>query len=462
MSKLITYAALFVLTLAALGACGPNQSSNPCTSRSQLSVDIIPPESIQKPEQAQKVPIVAQGQSMNFIAEAKPSGVTFAWIVTGSGTLTNENEQAVQYTAPTSVSAPKDVTLTVTITEQATGCVERKTFTWQLVPNAATAAPTAPSSLAATAAPQPTDVPPSAATNSPAATATAIATPTVTATPSISALLGINVRAGDQVAQTVTLMGEFPPDFVGDLWVMIVPPNDLYYPQSPNACKGEGTPKVGNRWELRVGFGGAGDEGIPFKIVLVAADPAASREFARTLRQWCQTQKYPGLEKEQLPAGARELGPAIEVTRSAERWGPAPEISNTQLPGQVTFANVADKDQVSQRQNIAGQYSGDVADKLWVLVYASNGRWYAQSTNACRGVHTRISDGKWQVLTGFGGAGNVGEPFDIAVVLADAAANEFFDSMQKKWCQADNYLGFLTIELPQGISEKGRIRVTRK
>jgi hypothetical protein len=460
MSKLIAYAALFMLGLATLGACGTSQSADPCASRTPLLVEIIPPTSIENPQEVKKAPVVAQGQSMNFIAEAKPAGVTFAWKLTGNGKLTNENEQTVRYSAPASVAAPEDVTLTVTITEQATNCAQQKQFTWQLVP---ATTPTATPKPAVTATPTlaVTETPPAVSETSPAATEAPTA-PAATATPTISTPLGINLRTGDEVAQTVTLMGEYPPDFTEDLWVMIVPPSELYYPQSSNACKGEGTPKAGNRWELRVGFGGAGDEGIPFKVVLMAADPAASRELARILRQWCQTNDFPGLEKEQLPAGARELGPAIEVTRNAERWGPAPEISNTQLPGEITFANVADKDQVSQRQNIAGQYSSNVADKIWVLVHASNGRWYPQSTNACRGVHTRVGNGEWQVLSGFGGAGEVGEAFDIAVVLADAAANQLFEDQQKQWCEANNYLGFLTIELPQGISEKARIRVTRK
>jgi hypothetical protein len=184
MSKLITYAALVVLTLAALGACGPNQAADPCASRIPLAVDIIPPESIQKPEQAQKAPIVAQGQSMNFVAAAEPSGVTFAWVVTGSGTLTNENEQIVRYSAPASVAAPEDVTLTVTITEQTTGCMERKTFTWQLVPNTAAAAPTAQPTLAATEASteQPTLVA-TAASSATAPTATAVSSATAPSPP---------------------------------------------------------------------------------------------------------------------------------------------------------------------------------------------------------------------------------------------------------------------------------------
>jgi hypothetical protein len=66
------------------------------------------------------------------------------------------------------------------------------------------------------------------------------------------------------------------------------------------------------------------------------------------------------------------------------------------------------------------------------------------------------------VPSGFGGAGNVGEPFDIVVVLANANANTALDATQKQWCQANNYLGWLTIELPEGIAEKDRIRVYRK
>jgi hypothetical protein len=73
---------------------------------------------------------------MNFTADAKPAGVTFSWKLTGNGKLTYEDQQTVRFTAPASVAAPEDVTLTVTITEQQTKCVEQETFTLQLLPKA--------------------------------------------------------------------------------------------------------------------------------------------------------------------------------------------------------------------------------------------------------------------------------------------------------------------------------------
>jgi hypothetical protein len=451
------YGTLLIMMLI-LNACGNTSTGTPTSApcgntQTNPTVKIVDPDDAETAKTEE-----AHGQILSFVARANPAEVTFRWKHTGAGTLlTGQEDRVVQYEAPPSVEKEQVIIITVAITDKKTGCQALDDISVRLLPRGS-------SQPALTATPTfgVTETPALAVTETPTLAVTATPTAGITAAPAVSGSLGINVRSGDQVAQTVTLMGEYSPDFSGDLWVLIVPPSELYYPQSPNACKGEATPRVGNRWELRVGFGGAGDEGVPFDIVLVAADPAASREFSGILRQWCETKKFPGLEKDQLPAGARELGPPIKVTRSAERWGPAPEISNTQLPGQITFTNVADQDLVTQRQNIAGQYTSDVTDKLWVLVHASNGRWYPQSTNACRNVHTRVANGEWQVLAGFGGADEVGQAFDVAVVLADAAANQVFEEQQKQWCEADSYLGFLTIELPQGISEKGRIRVTRR
>jgi hypothetical protein len=270
-----------------------------------------------------------------------------------------------------------------------------------------------------------------------------------------------NVRPGDEVAQTITLIGTYPVTLTADLWVFVVPPGGRYYPQSMNACNRERTPKVNGKWEMRVGFGGPDNVAQPFRIVLTAADTQASQLIVDTLHTWCQAGNYPGFE--QLPPGVTPIE-AITVIRSADpadRWGPAPAISNIELPGEVTITSLANGAQVPQWLTLLGAYTPAATYDIWVLVYPTNGRWYPQSTNACAGVHTQKSGGRWQVPAGFGGAGNVGEPFDIVVVLANATASMFFDAKQKEWCLANNYPGWLTIELPQGIAEKARIRVYR-
>jgi hypothetical protein len=48
------------------------------------------------------------------------------------------------------------------------------------------------------------------------------------------------------------------------------------------------------------------------------------------------------------------------------------------------------------------------------------------------------------------------------VVLADAHASAALDAKQREWCAANFYPGWLTIELPQGIAQKGWVRVYRK
>jgi hypothetical protein len=267
-----------------------------------------------------------------------------------------------------------------------------------------------------------------------------------------------NIVDGDSVAQTITLLGEYSRELQEDIWVFVMPPGGRYYPQSMNACEGERTPKVAGRWETRANFGNSDNVGQPFRIVLTIASTSASQFIADTLKEWCRTNDYRGLEI--LPQGVTETS-RITVTRTAERWGPAPYISNTDLPGEVVITNVADGANVPQWMTIAGTYTPEATADIWLLVFAPNGRWYPQSKNACAGIHTEKANGHWQVPAGFGDAGNTGLPFDIVVVLADAQASRILGDQQREWCRENFYSGWLTIGLPQGIDEQSRIRVFR-
>ncbi len=306
--------------------------------------------------------------------------------------------------------------------------------------------------VAVSPTPTPTDTPAPVAINTPSPS------PANTPTPTPHTW---NVSDGDSVAQTITLIGEYPAASTDDLWVFVVPPNGLYYPQSPNACGGAHTPKVNGKWEIRIGLGGPDNFGESFSIVLTVANTQASQFVVNTLKEWCQRRSYPGLERQKLPQGITEMR-SITVTRTADRWGPAPTVPSIQLPGQVSVTGIADGDTVPQSLKIVGTYTPEVTDDIWVFVYASDGRWYPQSTNACNGVHTQKVAGQWQVKAQFGGDQNVGEPFDIVVVLANAEANTFLNAKQQQWCKAGTYPGFLTIELPKGLAEQSRIRVYRR
>jgi hypothetical protein len=365
--------------------------------------------------------------------DVRGSNLQFDWQAT-RGTIKNAATPAAEYTAPDLPGVDM-----VTVTVSGSGGQVVRSIEIPIVDRAVAVIPPTTPPSSPTYAPLPMLRP--------------------TSLPSAAGPFNINLREGDQVAQTETFMGQYPPNFSGALWVFIVPPGGLLYPQSPNACNGEGILRIGEWWEIRVGFGGPDNAGIPFTIVLAEADARGNQSIVDTLQQWCNANNWPGLTE--LPAGVVQHGDSVNVTRTAGRWGPAPPIPDAQLPGQVTITKPVQGAQVPQVFNLEGTYSG-LSDAIWVLVYAPNGRWYPQSVNACAGVHTPAANGTWQVVAGFGGAGNVGEQFDIAVVLANPTANAVLDQKQREWCAAGDFKGLLTIELPPGLSEKHRVRVIRQ
>lgn len=304
--------------------------------------------------------------------------------------------------------------------------------------------------------PPPTDTP----TATPTSTPTPVAvTPTDTPTPTLPVYVS-NVKEGDTVAQSLSLVGEYAPGVTDDIWVFVGPLGGRRWPQSPNACAGEGTRKLNGRWEVHIGLGGPGDAGALFEIIVTTANTQASQSLTQTLQSWCQKNDYPGFTE--LPAGLIEYD-QVRVVRGSERYAPHPPISNTDLAGELTIASgLKDGDTAPQFLTLSGTVSPGVTDSIWVLVYSPNGRFYPQSTGPCQNIHTvRVGD-RWQVPVHLGGPGNGGEQFDIITVLADAQANAFFEEKQQEWCQANNYPGLLSIELPQGIDEKESIRVMRE
>lgn len=300
----------------------------------------------------------------------------------------------------------------------------------------------------------PTSVPTRTPTHTPSPAPTATPTPTFTPTPVPE--WKTNLSDGDSVAHLETLIVEYTGQLQGDLWVFVVPAQSgRYYPQSSDSCQGRSIPEAGGKWEMRVWLGVPESTGDLYDIVLAVARTQLDNQFiAGKLITWCRNNFYPGFE--QLPDELSEVHRIHKVVRTAGRWGAAPPISNAQIPGEVDIQSLTDNQVVSETTLITGTHRNTTGE-LWVLVHTVYGLWYPQSTLACAGIHTEFEGGQWQVPADFGG--QPGDPFDVVVLLAGPEASQFFDSRQQEWCKAGHYFGLLTIELPQGIEEKERVRV---
>lgn len=123
-------------------------------------------------------------------------------------------------------------------------------------------------------------------TSTPVPTATPTFTPTATATPqcpspprtpidtagfggTITITSHEHCQTGFAANSEITLSGTYsnlPPN--STLWILVYPPNQLYYPQSPNACAGTVVSLSGGTWSVPIYLGA--DDGIPEWIDVVA------------------------------------------------------------------------------------------------------------------------------------------------------------------------------------------------
>jgi len=82
------------------------------------------------------------------------------------------------------------------------------------------------------------------------------------------------------------------------VWVLVYPPNGLYYPQSPNACAIPNAPppiQAGSNWNVDTYLGKKGNQPEQFDIVVVLADQAASTDLSNWLHDGC-SQGFSGIE----------------------------------------------------------------------------------------------------------------------------------------------------------------------
>ncbi len=112
----------------------------------------------------------------------------------------------------------------------------------------------------------------------------------------------ISPLEGDSVKCRILTMGVYPASHEKDIWVLLKPSDDKYYPQSDHTNTSY---KRNGEWQVITRFGG--DKGEAYDIIVYEADPSASEFFSLTIENWKEMLSYPGLTDEELPNGAVEL-----------------------------------------------------------------------------------------------------------------------------------------------------------
>ena len=112
----------------------------------------------------------------------------------------------------------------------------------------------------------------------------------------------ISPVAGDSVKCRILTMGVYPNSHDTDIWVLLKPSNNKYYPQSDHTNTSY---KRDGEWQVITRFGG--DKGESFDVIVYETDSIASQFFSKTIQNWKDALSYPGFEFEELPEGAKEL-----------------------------------------------------------------------------------------------------------------------------------------------------------
>ncbi|WP_242092430.1 hypothetical protein [Aestuariivivens sediminicola] len=114
----------------------------------------------------------------------------------------------------------------------------------------------------------------------------------------------------DSVDCRILTMGVYPEANENDIWVLIRPTDDLYYPQSDHTNTSY---KRDGEWQVVTRFGG--DLGEAYDLIVYEADSTSSMFFSKTIEAWKEKEDYPGLMLEEIPSGATEVDRIKVYTR---------------------------------------------------------------------------------------------------------------------------------------------------
>ena len=106
----------------------------------------------------------------------------------------------------------------------------------------------------------------------------------------------------DSVDCRILAMGVYPKDHQKDIWAVIRPTDDRYYPQSDHTNTSY---KRDGEWQVVTRFGG--EKGEVYDLIIYETDSLASQFFSTTIANWKEVDNYPGLKLEELPVGAKEV-----------------------------------------------------------------------------------------------------------------------------------------------------------
>ena len=107
---------------------------------------------------------------------------------------------------------------------------------------------------------------------------------------------------GDSVNCRILTMGVYQASHDKDIWVLLKPSDEKYYPQSDHTNTSY---KRNGQWQVITRFGG--DKGEVFEIIVYETDSLASQYFSTSISNWNEMDSYPGIEEEELPGGAYEV-----------------------------------------------------------------------------------------------------------------------------------------------------------
>ena len=106
----------------------------------------------------------------------------------------------------------------------------------------------------------------------------------------------------DSVDCRILTMGVYPDSYENDIWVLIRPVDDRYYPQSDHTNTSY---KRDGEWQVVTRFGG--DKGEAYDLIIYEADSISSSFFSSTIVKWKEADNFPGLELMEIPSGAKEV-----------------------------------------------------------------------------------------------------------------------------------------------------------
>jgi len=107
---------------------------------------------------------------------------------------------------------------------------------------------------------------------------------------------------GDSVDCRILSMGVYPEAHKKDIWVVLKPSDEKYYPQSDHTNTSY---KRDGEWQVVTRFGG--DLGEKYELIVYETDASASQFFSTTIQNWKDQESYPGLEDADMPEGATEV-----------------------------------------------------------------------------------------------------------------------------------------------------------